>query len=55
VETLLACQGLALEGDLSDVKPVAQQVTERAAREGNASDGLARSQGPYLGDDAALA
>ena len=52
---LLARQDLALEDNLSDVKSVAKQMSERTAREGNAADGLAGFQGPHLGDDASLA
>jgi hypothetical protein len=51
---LLASQDLALEDHLSDVKPVAQQMSEMAAREGNATNRLACLQGPHLGDDAPL-
>ena len=52
---LLAWQGLALEGHLSDVKSVAKQIGERATGEWNAAGGLACLQGPHLGDDAACA
>ena len=34
---LLACQGVALEGNLPDVKSVAKQISERATGEWNAS------------------
>ena len=47
---LLACQGLALEDHLSDVKPVAKEISER-----NATNSLACLQGPHLGDDAPFA
>src|SRR5713226_4823812 len=52
---LLAGEDLALEGDLTDVEPIAQKMGERAAGEWDAADrapGLERS---HLGDDAALA
>ena len=52
---LLACQGLALEDHLSDVKPVAKEISERAAREGNATRGLACLEAPHLSDDAPFA
>jgi hypothetical protein len=52
---LLACQDLALEDHLSDVKPVAKEISERAACEGNATNGLPCLQGPHLGDDAPVA
>ena len=52
---LLTRQDLALEGHLSEVEPVAKQVSKRATREGNTSDGLAGLQGPHLGDGASLA
>ena len=52
---LLASQGLALEGHLSNVKPVAKEISERTACEGNATNGLACLQGPHLGDDAPFA
>src|SRR5215471_739715 len=45
---LLAGQGLALEGHLSDVKSVAKQISQRATGEWNASGGLACLQGPHL-------
>jgi hypothetical protein len=45
---LLACQSLAPEDHLSDVKPVAKQISKRAAREGNAADRLACLQGRTL-------
>ena len=37
-------QDLTLEGDLSDIEAVAQQMGERAARERNAADGLSGLQ-----------
>ena len=52
---LLAGQDLALEDHLADVEPVAKQMGERTAREGNAADGLSCLQGPHLGDDASFA
>ena len=46
---LLARQGLALEDHLSDVKPVAKQISERAAGERNATErsGLSSGSAPW--------
>ncbi len=52
---LLARKRLSLEEHFSDVKPIAKQMGERAAGEGDAADGFTRLQGPRLGDDALLA
>src|SRR6185437_2783670 len=52
---LFARQDLAFEDYLSDVKPVAQQVSQVAAREGNTANHLACLQRPHLGDDAQFA
>ena len=52
---LLASQGLALEDHLADVKPVAKQMGERTACEGDAPDGFACLQSPHLGDNASCA
>jgi hypothetical protein len=43
---LLAGQGLALEGHLSDIKSVAKQVVERTTCERDTADGLACLQSP---------
>ena len=37
---LLACQGLPLEDHLSDIKPIAKEISERAACEGNSEAGF---------------
>ena len=42
---LLARQHLALERHLADVEPVAQQVGQRTAREGNAANGSLPTSG----------
>ena len=52
---LLARQGLALEDHLAEVKPIAKQMCERTACEGDAPDGFACLQGPHLGDNASYA
>ena len=52
---LLACERLALEHHLSDVEPVAKQMSERPPCEGNGADALARLQDPSLADHATLA
>ena len=52
---LLASQGLSLEDYLADVKPVAKQMGERTACEGDAPDGFACLQSSHLGDDASCA
>src|SRR5215204_5352177 len=52
---LLASQGLAFEDHLADVKPVAKEVSQRTACEGDASHGFACLQSPHLGDNASCA
>src|SRR4051794_8491672 len=52
---LLASQGLSLEDNRADVKPVAKQMGEGTACKGDASYGFACLQGPYFGDNASLA
>src|SRR5580704_18660493 len=52
---LFPLQNLALEGNLANIKAVAQQVGERTAREGNAADLFSRPKGSHLCDDPSLA
>ena len=52
---LLASQGLSLEDHLADVKPVAKQMGEWTACEGDAPDGFACLESPHLGDNASCA
>src|SRR4051812_35132615 len=51
---LLARQDLALECHLSNVESVAEQVSERSARERDAADRFSCFQGADLGDDALI-
>jgi len=47
---LLASQGFSLEDHLAEVKPVAKQMGEWTACEGNAPDGFTGLQSSHLGD-----
>jgi len=52
---LLPFEDFALESDFADIEAIAKQMRERAARERNAADGLARLESPDLGYNASLA
>src|SRR5216683_6650112 len=52
---LFAGEDLALEGDLADVEPIAQQMGERAAGEWDAANGAPGFERSHLGDDPSLA
>ena len=52
---VLASQGLSLEHHLADVKPIAKEMCERAACEGDTPHGFSGLQSPDLGDNASLA
>ena len=47
-QRLLAREGLALEGHISDIKAIAKQISEGTPREGNTADGPARLQSPHV-------
>src|SRR5262245_56473763 len=51
---LLARKDVALEGDLTDIEPVAQEMGERTARERDASDRPPALERSHLGDDASF-
>src|SRR5262249_4071562 len=48
---MLARKDVALERDLTDIEPVAQEMGERTAREGDASDRAPSLERSHLGDD----
>src|SRR5215211_1965236 len=51
---LLARQDLAFEGNLANVEPVAEQVSEGTAGEWDTSDRPPALERPHLGDDPAF-
>src|SRR5262245_17584263 len=51
---LLARKDFALEGDLADIEPIAQEMGERTARERDASDRASGLERSHLGDDASF-
>src|ERR1700730_16332770 len=52
---LLTGEDLALEGDLTDVEPIAQKMGERPAGEWDGADWASGLERLHLGDDASLA
>src|SRR5262249_23722298 len=51
---LLARKDFALEGDLADIEPIAQEMGERTAREGDPSNRASGLERPHLGDDSSF-
>src|SRR5437588_11938553 len=52
---LLAGEDLALEHDLADIEPIAQEVGERAAGEGDSANRAPALEQSHLGDNSSLA